>query len=67
MRFMVGRDKGRPKERPKESWESESGIVAQASVRRRTPGNVRGNGADPEGAKAACVKTNFNGETWSRR
>jgi hypothetical protein len=55
---MVGRDKGRPKE----SWESESGMVAQASVRRRTPGNVRGNGADPEGAKAAWVETSFIGE-----
>jgi hypothetical protein len=63
MHFMVGQDKGRPKERPKESWESESGIVAKVSVRRRTPGNVRGNGSDPEGAKAAWVEMSFIGET----
>lgn len=29
---MVGRDKGRPEERPMVSWKSESGIVAKASV-----------------------------------
>ena len=46
-----------------ETRESESGVVAKISARRRTPGNVRGNGSDPEGAKAACVKMNFEGET----
>ena len=46
--------------------EQVSGIVAQVSARRRTPGNVRGNGSDPERAKAACVKMIFNGETWTR-
>ena len=50
---MVGRDEGRPKDRPKASGKSDDGIVAKTSNVEADTGELpRQVGSDPEGAKA---------------